>query len=58
MVDVYVVAVMIALVHFENFTEIKAGSGALFFLLVVVTTMLGAMRFDARLIWDGEEEYE
>ncbi len=52
MVDVYVVAIMIALVHFEAFTEIKAGQGAIFFLLVVVTTMLAAMRFDARLIWD------
>ena len=56
MVDVYVVAVMIALVHFEGLTVISADSGAIYFLLVVVTTMLGAMRFDARLIWDIKEQ--
>jgi paraquat-inducible protein A len=56
MVDVYVVAMMIALVHFEGLTVITTGSGAIFFLLVVVTTMLSAMRFDARLIWDIKEE--
>ncbi len=56
MVDVYVVAIMIALVHFEGLSLIKADSGAIFFLLVVITTMLSAMRFDARLIWDAKEE--
>ena len=55
MVDVYVVSIMVALVHFEALTQIEAGSGALFFLLVVVMTMLAAMRFDARLIWDIKE---
>jgi paraquat-inducible protein A len=55
MVDVYVVAVMVALVHFGGLTEIKPGAGANFFLLVVVVTMFAAMRFDSRLIWDREE---
>ena len=55
MVDVYVVAVMVALVHFGGLTEIKPGTGANFFLLVVVVTMFAAMRFDSRLIWDREE---
>ena len=56
MVDVYVVAIMIALVHFEGLTQIEAGDGAIFFLLVVISTMLGAKRFDARLIWDIKEK--
>ena len=55
MVDVYVVAVMVALVHFGGLTEIKPGAGANFFLLVVVVTMFAAMRFDSRLIWDTKE---
>ncbi len=60
MVDVYVVAIMIALVHFGALTEIKAGAGAVFFLTVVILTMLSAMSFDSRLIWDmkGKEEDE
>jgi paraquat-inducible protein A len=52
MVDVYVVAIMIALVHFGGFSQIKAGEGANYFLLVVIVTMVAAMRFDPRLIWD------
>ena len=58
MVDVYVVGVMVALVHFGGLTQIKAGMGANFFLLVVVVTMVAAMRFDPRLIWDAKEKNE
>jgi paraquat-inducible protein A len=57
MVDVYVVSIMIALVHFGGLTEIRAGTGAVFFLLVVVVTMIAAMRFDPRLIWDSPKEH-
>jgi len=56
MVDVYVVAIMIALVHFGGLSEIKAGQGANYFLLVVTLTMIAAMRFDVRLIWDIKED--
>jgi paraquat-inducible protein A len=56
MVDVYVVSIMIALVHFGGLTEIKAGEGAFYFLLVVIVTMLAAMSFDPRLIWDHHKE--
>ena len=55
MVDVYVVGVMTALVHFGALTEIKPGMGANFFLLVVILTMLAAMSFDPKLIWDTKE---
>jgi paraquat-inducible protein A len=58
MVDVYVVSIMVALVQFGGLTTIKAGAGSLFFLLVVVMTMLAAIRFDARLIWDTKESDE
>jgi paraquat-inducible protein A len=57
MVDVYVVSIMIALVHFGGMTEISAGKGAVFFLLVVIVTMIAAMRFDPRLIWDTKEPH-
>jgi len=58
MVDVYVVGIMIALVHFGGLTTIEAGEGANFFLLVVVVTMVAAMQFDPKLIWDPKEEKE
>jgi paraquat-inducible protein A len=55
MVDVYVVGIMVALVHFGGLTQIKAAMGANFFLLVVIVTMFAAMQFDPRLIWDTKE---
>jgi len=58
MVDVYVVAIMIALVHFGGLSQIEAGEGANYFLLVVIVTMIAAMRFDPRLIWDIEKKQE
>jgi len=57
MVDVYVVGTMVALVHFGGLTEITPGMGANFFLLVVIMTMLSAMSFDPKLIWDNTKEY-
>ncbi len=52
MVDVYVVTILVALVRLGNLASIRAEVGALFFCAVVVITMLAAMTFDPRLIWD------
>jgi paraquat-inducible protein A len=55
MVDIYVVTILVALVNLGNLATIKAGPGAGFFAAVVVITMLAAMSFDPRLIWDAKE---
>jgi paraquat-inducible protein A len=55
MVDIYVVAIMAALVNLGNFGFVRAGLGAIFFGAVVVLTMIAAMSFDPRLIWDAAE---
>jgi paraquat-inducible protein A len=52
MIDVFVVTLLVALVHLGQVAQVEAGSGALFFAAVVVLTMLAAMSFDPRLIWD------
>ncbi|MCU9947800.1 paraquat-inducible protein A [Pseudomonas sp. PDM13] len=52
MLDVIVVALVAALVKFQSLGEIEPRPGILFFGLVVVFTMLAAMSFDPRLIWD------
>jgi len=52
MVDVYVVTILVALVRLGNLASIRAEAGAIFFCAVVVITMLAAMSFDSRLIWD------
>ena len=55
MVDIFVVTILVALVHLGGLATIHAGPGALFFGAVVVITILAAMSFDPRLIWDTEE---
>ena len=55
MLDIYVGAVLVALVHFQGLATIVAGPGATAFGAVVVLTMLAAMSFDPRLIWDHAE---
>ena len=56
MVDIYVVTLMVALVKIQGLADIDAGSGAVAFGAVVVLTMLAAMSFDPRLIWDNAEK--
>ena len=52
MLDIYVGAILVALVHFQGLATIVAGPGATAFGAVVVLTMFAAMSFDPRLIWD------
>ncbi len=52
MVDVFVVALLVALVQITGIMTIEPGPAALAFCAVVVFTMLAAQAFDARLIWD------
>ncbi len=53
MLDVFVVALTVALVHFGSFAVITAGPGALAFGAVVILTMIASMQFDPRLTWDA-----
>ncbi|MBK5417874.1 paraquat-inducible protein A [Pseudomonas sp. TH31] len=54
MLDVIVVALVASLVKFQALADIEPRPGILFFGLVVVFTMLSAMSFDPRLIWDSQ----
>lgn len=56
MVDIYVVTILVALVQLGNLANVVAQPGAIFFAAVVVLTMLAAMSFDPRLIWDIQGE--
>ena len=53
MVDVFVVAILVAVVQLGSTISIHPGAGALSFAAVVVLTMFAAMSFDPRLIWDA-----
>jgi paraquat-inducible protein A len=54
MLDMFVIALLVALVNFGSLAKIVSGPGATAFGSVVVLTMLAATTFDARLIWDKE----
>ena len=56
MVDIYVVAVLVALVRLDALASVDAGMGAVFFGAVVILTIFAAESFDPRLIWDAVEE--
>ncbi len=53
MLDIFVIAILVALVNFGNLASIEANLGAAAFASVVVLTMLAAVTFDPRLIWDN-----
>ena len=55
MVDVFVVAVLVALIQLGSLMSIRPGPAALAFAGVVIVTMFAAMSFDPRLIWDTQE---
>jgi paraquat-inducible protein A len=52
MLDIYVVTLLAALVQLQSLATILPKPGAVAFGAVVVLTMLAAMAFDPRLIWD------
>lgn len=56
MIDVFVIAVLSALVRMGGLMNIYPEMGALMFALVVIITMFAAMTFDPRLTWDREGE--
>ena len=55
MVDIYVIALMVALVQMGSLASVEPGPGATAFTAVVAVTLLAAESFDPRLIWDSME---
>ena len=56
MVDVFVVAILTALIQFGTLSTIEAGPAGLAFAAMVILTMFSAMAFDPKLIWDQSEK--
>ncbi|EIK53214.1 paraquat-inducible protein A [Stutzerimonas stutzeri TS44] len=55
MLDIFVIAILVAIVNFGSLASVEAGMGAVAFASVVILTMLAAITFDPRLIWDNTE---
>lgn len=56
MIDVFVVAILVALIQLGELMTIEPGIAASAFATVVILTMLAAHAFDVRLIWDKLED--
>ena len=56
MIDIFVVGIMVSLMQLGNYMTITPGLGALAFAGVVVLTMLAAMCFEPRMLWDRLDE--
>ncbi|WP_372763039.1 PqiA/YebS family transporter subunit [Pseudoalteromonas sp.] len=53
MIDVFVVAILVALVQLGNLMSVTPGLGIVFFTAMVICQMLAAHAFDPRLLWDS-----
>ncbi|MCW8832908.1 MAG: paraquat-inducible protein A [Colwellia sp.] len=55
MLDVFVVALLVAVVELGFVTSVAAGPAINYFTLTVIFTMIAANSFDPRLLWDKKE---
>jgi paraquat-inducible protein A len=53
MIDVFVISILVALVRFGQFADIRTDLGAPCFAAVVVLTVFAVDCFDPRLMWDA-----
>ncbi len=58
MIDIFVVAILVALVHITGIMVIEPGMASRAFAVVVILTMLAAQQFDIRLIWDKQNKHD
>ncbi len=56
MIDVFVVAILSSLVQLSSVASIQPGPAAITFALSVIFTMLAALSFDPRMIWDDPKD--
>ncbi|XCN73066.1 MAG: PqiA/YebS family transporter subunit [Candidatus Electrothrix aestuarii] len=56
MLDIFVIALLCALMRFGSLSSVDTAPAALYFSAVVLCTMFAAISFDPRLLWDSAEE--
>ena len=56
MLDVFLLAILVALIRFGRFATVIPGPGVIAFTSVVVLTMLASASFDPHVIWKEEEK--
>lgn len=56
MLDVFLVAILVALVKLQDLARVEPGPGLVAFAGVVVLTLIGSRLFDGRLLWRDQNE--
>lgn len=56
MLDIFLLAVLVAIMKLGPWTTVEPEIGSLMFLLVVIFTMLASAQFDPQLLWKEENE--
>lgn len=56
MLDIYLLAVLVAIMKLGPWTTVRPEIGSLMFVFVVVFTMLASASFDPQLLWNEENE--
>lgn len=56
MLDIFVVALMVSIVQFQDLASIRTGEAAISFCFAVVFTIMSTNAFDPRLMWDTNKE--
>jgi paraquat-inducible protein A len=56
MIDVFMISILVALVRFNQFADVRAQPGVSCFAAVVVLTIFAVNTFDPRLMWDVPAE--
>lgn len=55
MLDIFLLAVLVAIMKLGPWTQVEPEIGSLMFALVVVFTMLASMSFDPRILWEKND---
>lgn len=55
MLDIFLLAVLIAIMKLGPWTSVEPEPGAVMFALVVIFTMLASACFDPRLLWENQD---
>jgi paraquat-inducible protein A len=56
MLDIFLLAILVALVKLGHWTTVTPEKGAALFLFVVIFTMMASAYFDPRILWERENE--
>ena len=56
MLDIFLLAVLVAMVKLGHWTTVEPEKGSIMFALVVIFTMLGSAYFDPKVIWEKNEK--